>query len=110
MGGDGDPLDALVMVNEPTFPGCEIEARPVGVFMMSDDKGEDEKVLTVPVGDPLFASLGGFRDVPPHFLREVEHFFTIYKELEDKPVTIKGWEDETAAREIIRAARERAHA
>lgn len=106
LGGDGDPLDALVLVNEATFPGCVIEARPVGVFHMSDDKGEDEKVLTVPVSDPYWNQIRTLREVQPHLLREIEHFFTIYKDLEGKSVVIKGWEDEANARALIASAQE----
>jgi inorganic pyrophosphatase len=104
LGGDGDPLDALVLVNEATFPGCVIEARPVGVFHMSDDKGEDEKVLTVPVSDPYWNQIHTLAEVQPHLLREIEHFFTIYKDLEGKAVVIKGWEDEINARALIEKA------
>lgn len=106
LGGDGDPLDALVLVNEATFPGCVIEVRPVGVFHMSDDKGEDEKVLTVPVSDPYWNQIRTLSEVQPHLLREIEHFFTIYKDLEGKSVVIKGWEDEANARALIASAQE----
>lgn len=105
MGGDGDPLDALVLVSEPTFPGCVIEARAVGVFRMSDDKGEDEKILTVPITDPYWDQIHTLDQVPPHLLREIEHFFTIYKDLEGKSVDIKGWEDHESARGLIEQAR-----
>lgn len=104
LGGDGDPLDALVLVGEATFPGCVIEVRPIGVFRMTDDKGEDEKVLTVPIGDPHWNQLERLADVPRHLLREIEHFFTVYKDLEGKLVTIKGWEDEQVARALITEA------
>lgn len=108
LGGDGDPLDALVLVGEATFPGCVIEVRPIGVFRMTDDKGEDEKVLTVPIGDPHWNQLEKLADVPRHLLREIEHFFTVYKDLEGKSVTIKGWEDEDIARALITEAVARA--
>ncbi len=108
LGGDGDPLDALVLVGEATFPGCVIEVRPIGVFRMTDDKGEDEKVLTVPIGDPHWNQLEKLADVPRHLLREIEHFFTVYKDLEGKSVTIKGWEDEDVARALITEAVARA--
>ncbi len=88
---DGDPLDALVMVWEPTFPGCLIEAKPIGLFSMTDDKGNDEKILCVPIGDPLWRHIEKLADVPPHYLREIEHFFKIYKDLEGKKTTTKGW-------------------
>lgn len=108
LAGDGDPLDALVLVGEATFPGCVIEARPVGVFHMRDDKGDDEKVLTVPVSDPVQGAVRSITEVSPHLLREIEHFFTVYKELEGKKVEIKGWEDEASAVALIAEARVRA--
>ena len=88
---DGDPLDILVMVNEPTFSGCLIEARIVGIFKMRDKGANDFKVLAVPDRDPLFASINKLEDVPPHFLREVEHFFSTYKHLEGVTVETLGW-------------------
>jgi inorganic pyrophosphatase len=94
---DGDPLDILVMTTEPTFTGCLIEARPVGMFRMRDEKGEDEKVLAVPIADPRYAEVAELTHVAPHFLREVEHFFAIYKELEGKRVETFGWEGRPAA-------------
>jgi inorganic pyrophosphatase len=87
---DGDPLDAMAMVGEPTFPGCAIYARPVGLFQMSDEKGPDEKVLCVPAHDPRWQEIEDVDDVPQFFKMEVEHFFAIYKELEDKKVRIGG--------------------
>ena len=104
---DGDPLDALVIVTEPTFPGCLIEVRPVGVFVMEDEKGVDEKILAVPVKDPLHHEYRVLHDVPPHFLREVEHFFSIYKDLEGKATSIEGWEDLDEAHRIVLESMER---
>jgi inorganic pyrophosphatase len=94
---DGDPLDAIVMVNEPTFPGCLIEARPLGLFRMIDKGDNDFKVLCVPSKDPIFAEYDSLERVPPHFLREVEHFFSTYKQLEGGQVVSKGWDDLDAA-------------
>ena len=91
LAGDGDPLDILVMVNEPTFSGCLIEARIVGIFKMRDKGFDDFKVLGVPNRDPLFASIKALEDVPAHFLREVEHFFSTYKQLEGATVDPLGW-------------------
>jgi inorganic pyrophosphatase len=88
---DGDPLDALVLVWEPTFPGCLIEARPVGLFNMWDEKGRDEKILCVPVNDPLWNYIKSLGDAPPHLLKEIEHFFTVYKDLEEKKTGVEGW-------------------
>jgi inorganic pyrophosphatase len=107
LGQDGDPLDALVLVWESTFPGCIIEAKPVGVFKMSDEKGPDEKILCVPLSDPLWNHVERLSDVPPHLLKEIEHFFSIYKELENKKTIIEGWENLESALKIIREAQER---
>lgn len=104
---DGDALDALVLVTEPTFPGCFIEAKPIGLFKMEDEKGPDEKILCVPVKDPLWNHIETLEDVPPHLLKEIEHFFSIYKDLEDKKTGVDGWADLRAARNIIKEARER---
>jgi inorganic pyrophosphatase len=88
---DGDPLDILVMVNEPTFSGCLIEARVVGLFRMKDRGVNDFKILGVPNTDPLFAEYRNLRDAPSHFLREVEHFFATYKQLEGITIETMGW-------------------
>lgn len=104
---DGDPLDALVLVWESTFPGCLIEARPVGVFKMWDEKGLDEKILCVPIRDPLWNHIHTLADVPPHLLKEIEHFFAVYKELEKKKTGIEGWQDVDTARQIIAEAQAR---
>lgn len=98
---DGDPMDILVLTRSPTFTGCLVEARPIGLFRMHDEKGEDEKILAVPSVDPRFNELKELKDMRPHRLREVEHFFSIYKDLEDKQVDIKGWEDREAAYDAI---------
>lgn len=104
---DGDALDALVLVWEPTFPGCLIEARPVGLFRMADEKGPDEKVLCVPIHDPHWAEIKTLEEVHPHLLREIEHFFTIYKDLEMKEVQVEGWDSQEAAEEVILDSRRR---
>jgi len=104
---DGDPLDALVLVTEPTFPGCMIEAKPVGLFKMWDEKGPDEKILCVPVRDPLWNHIESRDEVPPHLLREIEHFFQVYKDLEDKKTGTDGWYGRDVAEKIIRECRER---
>ena len=101
---DGDPLDVLVMTSQPTFPGCLVEARPVGLFRMKDEKGEDEKILTVPAVDPRYNEVQELGDMRGHRLREVEHFFSIYKDLEDKQVDIRGWEDRQSAHDAIMRA------
>lgn len=101
---DGDPLDVLVMVNEPTFAGCLIEARPIGLFKMVDKGVNDFKILAVPNTDPIFAEIRDLWRVPPHFLREVEHFFATYKQLEGGDVYTQGWQDADMAREEIMAS------
>lgn len=104
---DGDALDALVLVWEPTFPGCIIEAKPIGLFKMWDEKGPDAKILCVPVRDPFWNYLEKLSDVPPHHLKEIEHFFTIYKELEEKKTGVEGWEDREHAVQVIQESRDR---
>lgn len=104
---DGDPLDALVLLWEPTFPGCLIEVEAVGVFKMRDEKGIDHKVLCRPVGEPMWAHIAELDDVPPHLLREIEHFFTVYKDLEKKKTGVEGWEDRGEAERVITEARAR---
>jgi inorganic pyrophosphatase len=98
---DGDPLDILVVMEEPTFPGCYVRARPVGTLVMTDEKGLDEKILAVPVDDPRFDGIEELDQLHPHWLREIENFFATYKTLQNKVVTIKGWESRQAAWEII---------
>ncbi|HOB19562.1 MAG TPA: inorganic diphosphatase [Candidatus Atribacteria bacterium] len=104
---DGDPLDALVLVWESTFPGCVIESIPLGIFLMRDEKGDDEKILCVPRQDPHWNHLESLNDVPEHLLDEIEHFFSIYKDLEQKEVTIAGWRDKNEAIAAILAAQRR---
>jgi inorganic pyrophosphatase len=108
LGGDGDPLDALVFVGEPTFPGCRIQVRPVGVFVMRDAKGMDEKVLCVPLQDPAWSHVQDLSDLLPTLLAEIEHFFAVYKDLEDEVTQTDGFRDRETALTIIREARERA--
>lgn len=107
LGGDGDPLDALVLLWEPTFPGCLIEAKPIGMFKMWDEKGEDEKILCVPINDPHWRHLENLADVPQHLLAEITHFFSIYKDLEEKKVKIDGWSGKDEALKIIEEAQQR---
>lgn len=104
---DGDPMDALVIVGEATFPGCAIESRPVGVFHMYDEKGPDEKVLCVPVHDPQWNWIEELDQVPDHLIREFTHFFEVYKELEGKETEVGGWAGRGPAWTVIREARER---
>lgn len=104
---DDDPLDALVMLTVPTFPGCTVTVRPIGIFVMSDKGEMDEKILCVPERDPLYAGYRDLTDVPEHFLKEVEHFFSIYKDLEGVRVHSKGWKDAAEAKEVVRQCVER---
>ncbi len=104
---DGDHTDAMVLVAEPTFPGCHVWARPVGGLRMRDEKGEDFKVLCVALGDALWEHVEKLDDVSPQRLREIEHFFATYKLLEDKQVEVYGWADLSAALEVLRADRAR---
>jgi len=104
---DGDELDALVLVGEATFPGCVIRARPIGVFEMWDEKGPDEKILAVPVSDPQWNWVQDLKDVPPHLLREITHFFQVYKDLEEKKTRVGGWQDRQHACRVIEEAQRR---
>jgi len=107
-GEDGDPLDALVLVLEPTFPGCLIRSRPIGMFRMTDEMGPDDKVLCVPASDPRQAYLRDIDDLPQFDQREIEHFFLIYKELEPgKSVEGASWADRAAAEAEVEASRRR---
>lgn len=98
---DGDPLDILVRINEPTFPGCQITARPIGVLKMLDRGEPDDKILAVPSHDPFHGEYFDIADIPRHFLSEVEHFFLIYKDLEGKRMQIVGWEKSEVAMQVI---------
>jgi len=110
LAGDGDTLDALVFVGEPTFPGCRINARPVGVLRMQDEKGSDEKILCVPERDPMWSSVGELDDLNPNLLAEIEHFFRVYKDLEEKEVRTQGFGDRAEALRVIDESRARAAA
>jgi inorganic pyrophosphatase len=106
---DGDPLDALVLVSDPTFPGCRIRVRPIGVFHMTDEKGPDEKVLCVPLGDPFWERTRDIHDVHSELRDEIEHFFQRYKDLEpEKKTETRGWGNRSEAAEIVADARRRA--
>ena len=106
---DGDPLDALVMLDEPTFPGCYVLARPVAVFWMSDEHGPDAKILAVPAHDPRAAGIRDLSDVPAYLTAEIGHFFDIYKEIEPgKGTDVRGWQDRASAEEVIEEALSRA--
>jgi inorganic pyrophosphatase len=101
---DGDPLDILVMTNSPTFPGCLLQARPIGLFRMTDRDLPDDKVLAVLANDPFFSEWQDIADIPQHFLSEMAHFFSVYKDLERARTQALGWEPAAAARQAIRHA------
>lgn len=104
---DGDALDALVLVSEPTFPGCLIEVRPIGLFRMRDEKGPDAKLLCVPTSDPIWNSFTDLSQVNEHLKNEIEHFFQVYKDLEKKKVGIEGWDSREQALKIIEESQQR---
>ena len=101
---DGDPLDVLVLVPDPSFPGCVQEVRPIGLLEMLDQGILDEKVLAVGKNNPRFANIWNYTDIYPHLLKEITHFFAIYKDLEGKRVEIKGWHDAAYARDRVARA------
>ncbi len=110
---DGDPLDALVILDDPTFPGCLVRVRVIGVFLMKDEAGPDAKLLTVLEHDPMRADTRDISDVPPHLLDEIAHFFSVYKALEPgKATQTIGFDGHEAGIEELREARDRysAHA
>jgi len=88
---DEDPLDVLVLGTEPTFPMCVMEVKPIGVFHMTDEKGPDEKLICVPINDPIWDGHNDIKDISTHRLKEIEHFFQVYKDLEEKKVDVGGW-------------------
>lgn len=106
---DGDALDALVFISEPTFPGCIIKVRVLGVFLMKDDKGQDEKLLCVPISDPYWGRYKQLEELNPYLLKEIEHFFSVYKDLENKKVDIGGFANKLEALRILKECRERKH-
>jgi inorganic pyrophosphatase len=105
LAGDGDALDALVFVGEPTFPGCRIHARPIGLFRMRDEKGPDDKILCVPLRDPMWSQVGDVSDLNANLLNEIQHFFQVYKNLDGKNVETGGFGDRAEAAGVIADAR-----
>ena len=104
---DGDPLDAMVCVSEPTFPGCVIDVKAIALFRMRDEKGIDDKVLCVPLSDPGWNTLERLEDLSAQLRDEIEHFFAVYKDLERKKVTVDGWYSREDALQEIEASRAR---
>src|SRR5947199_1726415 len=98
---DGDPLDVLVLVPSASFPGCVQEVRPIGLMEMLDQGVLDEKVLAVGKNNPRYTNIWNYTDIYPHMLKEITHFFSIYKDLEGKRVEIKGWHDAAYARDRV---------
>lgn len=98
---DSDPLDVLVLGHEPTFPMCVMEVKPIGVFHMADEKGPDEKIVCVPVSDPIWSLKDDIADLNPHRLDEITHFFQVYKDLEKKKVDVGGWGNADEAKVIV---------
>jgi len=103
---DGDPLDIMVLVDEPSFTGCLMEARPVGLLHMVDGKENDEKVLAVPTRNPRYDSIHTIDQVFPHIRREIEYFFSIYKELQGAKTTMEGWGGPQDVRRVITTSRQ----
>ncbi len=104
---DGDPLDVLVCVSEPTFPGCIVPARALGLFKMEDEKGSDDHVVCVPCNDPGWSHLNDVDDLPPHLRAEIDHFFSIYKDLDsDRHSETYGWGHREEALELIERTRQ----
>ena len=106
LGDDGDPLDVLVLVDTPSFPGCVQEVRPIGVLEMKDQRQGDEKILCVGEGNPRYNDVNEYSDIYPHILKEITHFFSIYKDLEGKNVEVKGWKGAAAAKAVIQKAQQ----
>jgi inorganic pyrophosphatase len=105
---DGDPLDVLVIVEEPTFTGCHVRVRPIGTLDMRDEKGPDEKILAVPVDDPRFDGVDDLGQLQEHWTKEIATFFRGYKELQELPVEVRGWHDSATAWRMIEEAQRRA--
>ena len=98
---DGDPVDIMVFVDEPSFQGSVLKVRPIGLLRMLDEGRPDDKVLAVPLGNPRFAEVKELKGMPPHLLKELEHFFGVYKELEGKETKVLEWRGASAARQAI---------
>ena len=104
---DGDPLDAMVAVSEPTFPGCMIPVKPIALFKMRDEKGVDDKVVCVPFNDPNWSAVDSLDGLPAQLRDEISHFFEVYKTLEQKDVAVDGWYSREDALAVIEEAKRR---
>lgn len=107
LGEDGDPLDAMVCVSEPTFPGCIIPSIPIGLFRMVDDGELDDKILCVPSDDPNWNYIRSMDEIPAQLQQEISHFFSVYKQPEGKIVDVDGWYPHDLAMEVLDNARKR---
>jgi inorganic pyrophosphatase len=106
-GEDGDALDAIMLVDKPTFPGCRVDVRPIAVLRLKADEGSDDKVVCVPYKDPAWAEYETLESIPRQLRREIEHFFSIYKEPEGRSVDLSGFEDRDVAERLVDEALER---
>jgi inorganic pyrophosphatase len=106
---DGDPLDILIFIDQPLFTGVLVEVKPIGILRMKDEKGPDDKLLSVAVNDPTYRNISDVKEVPDHLLVEIEHFFTSYKLLENKHVESFGWDNAEVAIEAVRYGHKHYH-
>jgi inorganic pyrophosphatase len=104
---DGDHLDVLVFLTDPLFPGCVVSVRPVGILYMEDEAGKDEKIIAVAEKDPLLSKIKDVEDVDEFLKKEIHHFFEVYKQLENKKVTVHHWHGKDLAYTVIKEAKER---
>jgi inorganic pyrophosphatase len=104
---DGDPLDVLVIVDAPSFTGCVMTVRPIGMLEMVDQERKDEKILAVGMNNPVFKGVRDYTEIYPHLLLEIEHFFSVYKELEAKSTQITGWHNADSARKTVAECQQR---
>lgn len=107
LAADGDPLDVLVLVDTPSFSGCLMEVRPIGLLEMTDQGVKDEKVLAVARHNPRYKEVHNYSQIYPHVMREISHFFAIYKDLEGKRTQMLGWQDAATARAVILESHQR---
>ena len=104
---DGDPLDVLIIVEEPTFPGCRVRIRLIGALLMEDEKGTNEKILAVPTVDPRFEGIDDISQLQSHWLTEISNFFGTYKMLEGKETRVGCWEGADTAKKLLKKYRSR---
>jgi inorganic pyrophosphatase len=107
LSGDGDPLDVLVLIDEPTFAGCHVRVRPLGMIIVTDEKGVDEKILAVAVDDPRYAAVISLDNLPAHWKREIANFFRTYKDLQNIQTDVGDWSGASEAWQLIAVCQER---